>query len=451
MRPLDVRDVGYILTFGATAALLEVARRMRPWPSRHRLVGWVIASVAASLAAEVALLPVSALVFSRVTSAGLVLNLLAVPLMGVVQVAGIVVAVCGDLSFLARPAGWVAHIAARALVDSARLVDLLPWLSTRVPPPTVFVVFGYYAALAVVLFGRGRTRRVAACAYVVAVAVIAGGLSWPPWPPTGQPRLRLTVFDVGQGEAVLIQPPSAAAVLVDSGGVPFGSGGFDIGARVLAPALWSRGVRSLHALLVTHGDPDHLGGARAVLNDFGPAQAWEGIPVLRHASLQAWLADARARGIPVTQRLAGEQFALGTVRVRVLHPPPADWERQRVRNDDSVVIEVVFEDVAILLTGDIGAATERAILPHLTPARIRILKVAHHGSRTSSSRELLEGWRPQTALISCGRGNLFGHPAPEVLQRLAAVGATVYRTDRHGQITIDTDGRRLSVATYAAN
>ncbi len=122
-----------------------------------------------------------------------------------------------------------------------------------------------------------------------------------------------------------------------------------------------------------------------------------------------------------------------------------------MRNDDSVVIEVVFEDVAILLTGDIGAATERAILPHLTPARIRILKVAHHGSRTSSSRELLEGWRPQTALISCGRGNLFGHPAPEVLQRLAAVGATVYRTDRHGQITIDTDGRRLSVATYAAN
>ncbi len=312
VRPLDVRDVGYILTFGATAALLEVARRMRSWPSRHRLVGWVIASVAASLAAEVALLPVSALVFSRVTSAGLVLNLLAVPLMGVVQVAGIVVAVCGDLGFLARPAGWVAHIAARALVDSARLVDLLPWLSTRVPPPTVFVVFGYYAALAVVLFGRGRTRRVAACAYIVAVAVIAGGLSWPPWPPTGQPRLRLTVFDVGQGEAVLIQPPSAAAVLVDSGGVPFGSGGFDIGARVLAPALWGRGVRSLHALLVTHGDPDHLGGARAVLNDFGPAQAWEGIPVLRHASLQAWLADARARGIPVTQRLAGEQFALGT-------------------------------------------------------------------------------------------------------------------------------------------
>ena len=122
---------------------------------------------------------------------------------------------------------------------------------------------------------------------------------------------------------------------------------------------------------------------------------WQGIPVLRHASLQA-LARRRARPrYSCDAATGGEQFALGAARVRVLHPPPADWERQRVRNDDSVVIEVVFEDVAILLTGDIGAATERAILPHLTPARIRILKVAHHGSRTSSSGELLEGWRPQ--------------------------------------------------------
>ena len=261
-------------------------------------------------------------------------------------------------------------------------------------------------------------------------------------------HLRLTLFDVGQGEAMLLQPPGAEPVLIDSGGTPFGSDGFDIGARVLAPALWARGVRRLHALLVTHGDPDHLGGARSVLGDFVPAQAWEGIPVLRHAPLQAWIADARARGIPVDGKLAGEQFSLGRARVRVLHPPPADWERPRVRNDDSVVMEVVFGEVAILLTGDISAEIERAILPRLTPARLRILKVAHHGSRTSSSRELLDGWRPQIAVISCGRGNTFGHPATEVLQRLDAIGAQVYRTDLHGQITIETDGTDVSVRTF---
>ncbi len=128
--------------------------------------------------------------------------------------------------------------------------------------------------------------------------------------------------------------------------------------------------------------------------------------------------------------------------MRVLHPPPPDWERRRVRNDDSVVLEIVYRDVAILLTGDISADVEREILPRLTRAQTRILKVAHHGSRTSSSLELLDGWRPQIAVISAGRGNTFGHPATEVLQRLEAIGATVLRTDLHGQISLETDGER---------
>ena len=448
VRPLDVRDVGFLLTFGATAALLEVATRLRSWRFPHRVIGWIVASVAASLAAEAALLPVSAHAFSRVTGAGLVLNLVAVPLMGVVQVAGIVIIAADRIEWVAQPVGWLAHGAARALVDSARLVEVLPWLSARVPPPSIVSVTIYYASLVVVLTTRHRTRRIAACVLAGAVVAIAGGLSLPQW-SSRTPALRMTMFDVGQGEAILLQSPGGESVLVDSGGTPFGSGGLNIGSRVLAPALWAQGVRSLHTMLVTHGDPDHLGGARAVMADFVPSQAWEGIPVPGHKALQEWVADATARGIPVTQRVAGDRLPFGNARLRVLHPWSADWERQRVRNDDSVVVEVVLGDIAILLTGDVGVDVERTLLPRLTPARIRVLKVAHHGSRTSSSRELLEAWRPQVAVISCGRGNSFGHPAPEVLHRLAAVGATVYRTDRDGQITLETDGHHLSVTTHA--
>ena len=126
------------------------------------------------------------------------------------------------------------------------------------------------------------------------------------------------------------------------------------------------------------------------------------------------LARASVSGAVIDQRRDGEEFRFGDARVFVLHPPRPDWERQRVRNDDSVVVEIVYRDVALLLTGDIGADVERAIVPRLVPAKIRVLKVAHHGSRTSTSRELLEAWRPQIALISCGRGNPFGHPAPDV-------------------------------------
>jgi competence protein ComEC len=138
----------------------------------------------------------------------------------------------------------------------------------------------------------------------------------------------------------------------------------------------------------------------------------------------------------------------GGVRLRVLHPPEPDWERPRVRNDDSVVLEAVYGDVAILLAGDITAQVERAIVPELTPARVRVLKVAHHGSRTSSSRELVEAWRPQLALVSAGRGNTFGHPAREVVERLEQAGARVLRTDRDGQITVETDGHTLTWRTF---
>ena len=255
------------------------------------------------------------------------------------------------------------------------------------------------------------------------------------------------MFDVGQGESMLIETPGGRRLLIDSGGAPFG-GSFDIGARVLAPALWARGIRGLDTLLITHGDPDHLGGALDVLADFSPRELWMGVSVPNHRPTQDVTADATGQGVPVAFRRRGETTPEGDVRIRVLHPPPPDWERRRVRNDDSVVLEIVYGNVAVLLTGDISADVEREILPRLTRAPTRVLKVAHHGSRTSSSHELLSEWRPQFALISAGRGNTFGHPAPEVLSRLEAIGASVLRTDLHGQITVETDGAEIRVKTF---
>jgi competence protein ComEC len=260
------------------------------------------------------------------------------------------------------------------------------------------------------------------------------------------PALRLTMVDVGQGDAMVLQS-ERDTVVVDTGGAPFG-GGFDVGHRVLAPALWARGVRTIGALMVTHGDPDHIGGADAVVDVFSPRALWLGIPVPGHVPEETLVAHARRRGVAVSYLHAGWTTSMGKARVRVLNPPAPTWERRRVRNDDSLVLEVTLGDVALLLTGDTGADVERAIVPTLGRARVRILKVAHHGSRTSTSSELLDAWRPQIAIISDGRGNSFGHPAPEVVARLLAIGARVYRTDRDGEITIDTDGRSVSVTTF---
>jgi competence protein ComEC len=495
VHPLDVRNAGFILTFGATGALLEVARQMsmmRTGPSstmprgpssimrrgsssimrrgpsgpRSPVMAWLTTSVAASAAVEIVLLPVMAITFARVTVAGLLLNLAAVPLMAVVQLAGLAIVCADTVDLVARPAAWFAHLGAAGIVESARLVDVAPWLTRRVPPPSIVVVIAYYSGLAALLLPDRRLVRLggAACLAIAGVWIVAG-VNPVALPSADASVLRLTMFDVGQGDAMALQVPDGVVrpfapgvgrpftdshtIIVDTGGSPFGNGGFDIGARVVEPALWATGVRSLQRLLLTHGDPDHIGGAAALIDDFRPDVVWQGIPVPRAVALQTVLARAAEARSRVEERSAGEELTLGAVRIRVLHPPPPDWERQRVRNDDSVVLEVLYGDVALLLTGDIGSAIEHAIVPQLTPAKTRILKVAHHGSRTSTSQELLDAWRPQIALISCGRGNPFGHPAPEVVERLIAAGVTVYRTDRDGEITVETDGEHVFVRTFA--
>jgi competence protein ComEC len=448
IRPLDLRDPGFVLTFGATIALIEGTRRSARIVSATSAPAWVFASVVASLAVELALLPVAAQLFSRVTSAGLVLNLIAVPMMGVAQVAGLVVVVCDAWSGVAAAAGWVAYIAADALVDSARLVEVAPWLTARVPPPGITLIVIYYSALAIVLFARSIAGRSASvCALAISFACIVGLVPVGAVRPAMAAALRLTMFDVGQGEAMLLEG-GARRLQIDAGGAPFGSGGFDIGERVLVPALWFRGIRTIDTLLLTHGDPDHAGGAAAVLEEFGISQLWEGIEVPRHEPSRLIRDLVTLRGARREVRRAGEAFRWGSVTIRVLHPPEPDWERPRVRNDDSVVLDIRHGDVALLLTGDIGTEVERAIVPRLLPARIRVLKVGHHGSRTSTSQTLLDAWRPHIALISAGRGNTFGHPAPDVVQRLENAGARIYRTDRHGQITLESDGHDVTVRTY---
>jgi competence protein ComEC len=447
--PLDLRDVGFALTFGAASALLAASSLMRSQIDR-RPVRWLVQSMGASLAVEAVLLPVQALAFGRVSLAGIVLNLVAVPAMTVAQLAGLALIAAESIGAGAAFAGWVAHSGVQMLLGAASLAEASPWAGGRAPPPSWIVVAVYYGALAAVV--RGPRRALAAAAAVVclaAAAAIVSGVAAIQPPGSRSDRLRLTVLDVGQAEAILLEPPGGPPVLVDTGGSPFG-GGLDVGTRVVAPALWARGVTSLSSLLITHGDPDHMGGAAGVLTSLRVGEAWFGIRVPHHAAGTALLADLAARRIGVRYLRAGAVIERGGVSIRVLHPPEPDWERPRVRNDDSVVLEVRYRDVAMLLAGDVSASVERTIAPQLTPARIRILKVAHHGSRTSTSRELVERWRPQLALISAGRGNAFGHPTRDVLERLGAAGARVLRTDRDGQITVETDGHSATWRVFAA-
>jgi competence protein ComEC len=256
-----------------------------------------------------------------------------------------------------------------------------------------------------------------------------------------QPRsglLRLTMVDVGQGDAILVQFPTGQSLLVDTGGA---GTRFDVGDRVVGPTLWANGVRRLDWLAITHADLDHIGGAVALTATFRPREIWEGVPVPREPERRRLMLAS-----PVWRELQRhDRMRIGEVAIDVLNPPLPEWERQRVRNDDSLVLRLRYGDVDMLLTGDVGAETERVLGLDEKRAPLRILKVAHHGSRTSSSAGLVDRYAPQVALISVGRGNPFGHPALDVVERLRAMGARVFRTDQDGAAVIETDGRSLTV------
>ncbi|HYT75814.1 MAG TPA: ComEC/Rec2 family competence protein, partial [Vicinamibacterales bacterium] len=406
---------------------------------------------AATICAEIALAPVGARLFGRLTFAGLVLNFAAIPLMSVIQIAGLAAAAVAPMSTrVAAAAGWIAHVSTVALLGSARLVDKAPWLVRDLPPPALWLIGVWYLGWAGILIGRGRAVRVVAGLTVCASAVLI--LIGPrvsrafvtPSPPPGWTRV--VVLDVGQGDATLVWAPGARPILVDAGGVA--GSAFDLGRRVTVPASWAFGVRSLDALVLTHGDPDHIGGAPAVLRALAPSQVWEGIPVPRHEPLRRLRAAADRAGIPWVEKRSGQTLTLGAASIRILNPPDPDWERQKVRNDDSIVLEVRVGDVAFVLPGDITQAVEPSVAALFDPAPLVIVKAPHHGSPGSSSPRFIASTHPSAVVFSAGRRNPFGHPAPLVVDRYRAAGAHVFNTAEDGAVVMDTDGKQVMVWTW---
>jgi competence protein ComEC len=459
--PLAISDPAFLLTFGATAAILLVMPliSIRQAPG---LFAPLVMILAATAAAEAALMPVAATLFSRVTFAGLLLNFLALPLMAVAQVAGMAVLPLFAASQAAASiAGFVAHVGAEGLVRSADLVEWAPAVAWRVASPPAAAVVIYYVGLIAawsawrwrVQFGlTGSRLPVRAIGRILGAATAAAALWILIGPPgallaAGDGLLHVTFIDVGQGDAALVRFPMGSSFVVDAGGLG-GPSSFDIGDRIVGPVMRQAGVRRLGTLVLTHGDADHIGGAAALLRDFRPWDIWDGVPVPPFEPLRALRDDARERRIRWSTVQAGDIAMVDGVTIAIRHPGLPDWERQAVRNDDSVVVELVWGEVSIVLTGDIGREVEQAILPRFAPSALRVVKVPHHGSLSSSGPAFVQALAPRVAVVSAGRSNTFGHPAPAVLRRYQDAGASVFRTDLDGAVTVDTDGTGLDVHTF---
>jgi competence protein ComEC len=207
----------------------------------------------------------------------------------------------------------------------------------------------------------------------------------------------------------------------------------------MAPELWRQGVRTLDAVVVSHAHPDHAGGVPFLLRAFRAGPVYEGPAAPADPSWRRL--DAALAGAERVCVARGARLEWDGARIEVLGPSPPARAASRVRNEDSLVLDVGFGDVHLLLSGDAGGVAEDALLP---PSSL-VVKVPHHGSRTSSRPPLVAGAAARLAIVSCGARNPFGHPHVDVLERWRSAGALVLRTDRDGTVFVATDGRRVWV------
>jgi competence protein ComEC len=411
MRPGDLSDPGFQLSFAATAGIVAA-----PLPR-----GPVVGALAVSAAAQLAVLPITLTHFNQLSTVGLLANLGVVPLAGVATVLGLLaVTLALVVPPLAVPffaALWPVLLLMRWMVA---LVAAVPGAVVQLPAPGAAAIICYTGALVsgLVAWHQRAERARARLLATASVGLLSLAVMLAAWPVIGPPdgRLRVTILDVGQGDAIVIHGPDGRAVLVDAGAG--GPGRLDIGERVVAPYLWNRGVLRLAAAVVTHDDLDHAGGMPAIRRLFPLTTTW----------------DARAH----------PPLALGGALITSLRGAGDGVSR----NDGAVVLRVEMGAAVILLASDIEALTERR-LAAAGGLQASVLKVAHHGSRTSSTPELLAATRPAVAVISVGSRNAYGHPDATVLERLEGAGARLYRTDRDGALVMDTDGRVLTVTRTA--
>ncbi len=407
--------------------------------ARVCIYGWEISLT--SLVIQIGLALPIIVYFHRLPVTGLTANALVVPALSALLPLGFLT-IATQSHTLAAVCAWLLAISRRVVSFHARFMP--DW---RIPSPpwwlgAAFVLFLIIAAW------RGNGRRIRTMALAGAACALLA-IAVHPFPPVvEQGRFELAAIDVGQGDSLLTAFPSGQLMLIDAGGIAaFGTTrrpGIDVGEDVVSPYLWTRSIKHLDVVAMTHAHEDHMGGMTAVMKNFRPREVWIGA-VGESPEWQEVRTSARELGIPIRALRQGAPFVFGGATIQVLAPLPDYQATEKPQNNDSLVMRVQFGSTGFLLTGDMEKKIEERLYDEglLRPADV--LKVGHHGSRTSSTADLLDAVHPAFGLISVGFENSYGHPHPLTIQALRERHVTFYRTDEQGLVRMVSDGHRLRI------
>jgi competence protein ComEC len=383
--------------------------------------------------------------FHRIGFSGVSANTIVVPLMCAVIPVGFI-AIFTGWAWMAKAAGWLLA-ASHAIVNWHAHFEP----NWRIPTPPLWLGIAIGAALiaTMILVAMARASRWWSGLAAGTLAVLLILLLWHPFAPEiAHNRLEMTVVDVGQGDSILLTFPDGKLMLVDGGGIPaFGHHApsqMDIGEDVVSPYLWDRSIGHIDVMVCTHAHGDHIGGLPSLLANFHARELWTGA----NSENPAWCAlrdKARKNGVRIVPLHRGQHFHYGGAELEVLAPSLDYVPKEAPHNNDSLAFRVTFGRHSFLLSGDIERQIEAELVEQGLVRKTDVLKVAHHGSKTSSTAAFLDMARPAFAVMSVGFENSYGHPHATVIQRFEELRTGVLRTDLDGLVTVSSDGRRLAI------
>ena len=501
-QPRYALQVGFQLSFIVTAGLIvfvpHVVRLLPAWPS------WLTSSIAVTLVAQAVSFPVTVYYFNQFSLLSFGANFLLVPFisMGVLPLGTISLLAAAIYEPLARPVAWIVERMNDLTFTIVQRLSLIEGTTVIWPTPHIWWIIVYYVSLSLLIISmvrwmntyrlQRRLHRQAGSASedtqpldtfimlrsvtprFVLSGLLGASLLFGTIIYTGYHRERsldaaISIIDVGQGDSILIRTATGRHILIDGGGtvnfrkpadrwrdrrVPF-----EIGEKVVVPLLKQRGVRSLDAVVLTHADQDHAGGLQAVLEQIPTKRFVMNGTWKSSASMHSLYRTALQKQIPIIKWGLGDTWSLDAwTQIKVLYPEASSAgnhiSTSDQQNDSSIVLHVTLthprskEQSSILLTGDLEADGEQMMLTNsgmYESLSIDVLKVAHHGSKTSTTPEWLQAWQPRLAVISAGRNNRYGHPHPLVLEALSQANVPVLRTDLNGEVQFKLTGSGLKV------
>jgi competence protein ComEC len=439
--PLMLFDIGFQLSFAATWSFVYLAP-VFSGELKPRMPPLAAESFSAALSPFLATLPITLYYFSTVSFVGVFANMLVVPLTEVITTIGFV------SSFIAAVAPVLAY--APALVAAALIIvlDAIVVFFSRIPGafgsfcrPHPMLVFIYYAGLVYTVERMKKNGAVFSPCLVFKAVFLAAAVFFTFTLSSAifaQRQLEITVLDVGQGDSIFIKMPGGENILIDAGPPKAAK-------KVILPFLSAKGVNKIDLAVLTHAHDDHVGGFPSILENVRIDKVLD--PGVPHASAayRRFLALIGRNNIKYSNPRAGQILSFGEVKAAVL--APFEYMESNDLNDSSIVLRFVYGDHAFLFTGDAGVRVEERMMAFGFPLKSDVLKVGHHGSRTSTGEHFLRAVRPSVAVIPVAAVNRYGHPSPGVIDMLSEKKIRILRTDVHGAVRITSDGHTLSVSS----